>query len=62
MLETSNLARKYTPTFSFRKYTFQYLGPLNFPDVSIFCKKLAFFVQKGTFTQSITVRAVPEIF
>ena len=36
MLETSNLARKYTAIFSFRKYTFQYLGPLNFADVSIF--------------------------
>ena len=35
-----------------RKYT----------DVSIFCKKLAIFVQKSTFTQSNRVRAVLEIF
>ena len=61
-LETSNLARKYTLICSFRKYTFQCLGPLNFADVSIFCKKLAFFVQKSTFTQSNSVRAVLEVF
>ena len=30
----------------------------NFADVSIFCKKLAFFVQKSTFTQSNIVKAV----
>ena len=34
----------------------------NFADVSIFCKKLAFFVQKNTFTQSNSVRAVLEVF
>ena len=62
MLETSNLARKYKPICSFRKYTFQCLGPLNFADVSIFCKKLAFFVQKSSFIQSNSVRAVLEIF
>ena len=28
MLETSNLAHKYTHTFRFRKYTFQYQGPV----------------------------------
>ena len=38
-LETSNLARKYTPICSFRKYTFQCVGPLNFADVSIFLNK-----------------------
>ena len=27
MLETSNLAHKYTHMFRFRKYTFQYQGP-----------------------------------
>ena len=30
MLETSYLPRKYTPICSFRKYTFWWLGPLNF--------------------------------
>ena len=49
MLETSNLARKYTPICSFA-------------DVSIFLQKIAFFVQKSTFTQSNSVRAVLEIF
>ena len=58
MLETSDLARKYTPILSFRKYTLQYLGPLNFADVSIFLQKLAFFIQKSTFTQSNSVRAM----
>ena len=52
----------YKSYHSFRKYTLQFLGPLNFADVSIFCKKLAFFVQKSTFTQSNSVRAVLEIF
>ena len=51
MLETSNFARKY----SFRKYTFQYQGPLNFADVSIFYKKMAYITQSN-------VRAVLEIF
>ena len=46
MLEISNLTRKYTPICSFRKYTFQCLGPLNFADVSIFCEKLAFILSK----------------
>ena len=46
MLETSDLAQKYTPICSSRKYTFQCLGPLIFADVSFFCKKLTFFVQK----------------
>ena len=46
MLETSNLARKYTPICSSRKYTFQWLKPLNLADVSIFLKKIVFFFQK----------------
>ena len=61
-LETSNLARKYKHICSFRKYTFQYQGPLNFADVSIFCKKSAFFGKNSTFTQSKSVRAVLDIF
>ena len=44
MLETSNLTRKYTYIFSFRKYDFYYQGSLNFADDSIaFAKKSAFF-------------------
>ena len=46
MLEASNLARKYTPICSFRKYTFQCLGPLNFADVSIFLQKISVFCPK----------------
>ena len=34
-----NLVRKYTHLCSFRKYTFQYQGPLNFANVSIFFSK-----------------------
>ena len=62
MLETSNLARKHTPIFTFKKYTFQCLGPLKFPDVSIFLQKISVFFQKSTFTQNNSVRAVLEIF
>ena len=61
MTETSNLARKYTHICSFRKYTFQYQGPFNFADVSIFCKKLALLGQNNTFTQSNGVRVVLEM-
>ena len=43
MLETWNLARKYKHIFSFRKYTFQYQGSLNFPDVSVFLKNSIFW-------------------
>ena len=46
MLETSNLARKYTSICSFRKYTFQCPGPLNFADVSIFLPKIHVFCPK----------------
>ena len=62
MLENSNLARKYTPICSFRKYTFQCLGPIHFADVSIFLQKISVFVQKSTFTQSNSFRAVLERF
>ena len=47
MLETSNLARKYTPICSFTKYTFQCLDPLNFADVSIFLQKISVFCPKN---------------
>ena len=46
MLETSNLARKYTSIFSFRKYTFQCLGSLIFADVSIFLQKISVYCQQ----------------
>ena len=46
MLKTSNLACKYTSICSFRKYTFQYLGSLNFADVSIFLQKISVFCPK----------------
>ena len=62
MVETSNLARKYTYISSFRNYTFSYQGPFKSADVSIFCKKLAFFWENSTFTQSNSVRAVLEFF
>ena len=39
-----NLARKYTFICSFKKYTFQYQGPLNFADVSIFLAKNSIFL------------------
>ena len=39
MLETSNLARKYTRICSFRKFTFSYQNCLNFADASIFLQK-----------------------
>ena len=43
MLETPNLARKYKPTCSFRKYTFQCFGSVNFAGVSIvFAKNYRF--------------------
>ena len=46
MLETSNLAGKYTPICSFRKHTFYYLGPINLADVSIFLQKISVFCPK----------------
>ena len=51
-LETWNVVRKYAHICSFRKYTFQYQGPLHLADVSIFCKKSAFFDKNSAFTQS----------
>ena len=61
MLETPNLVRKYTHISSFRKYTFQYRGPFNFPNVCIFFKK-SLFGKNSTLTQSNSVRNVLEIF
>ena len=46
MLKTSNMARKQAHIFSFRKYTFQHQGFLNFADVSIFLQKVSIFWQK----------------
>ena len=46
MLETSNMAPKYTPIFSFRNYTFQCLGPLNLAYVSIILQKNNVFCPK----------------
>ena len=65
MLETWNLAGKYTHICSFRKYTFQYQRPLYFADVSIFfffLQKMVFFGRNSTFTQSDSVRVVLETF
>ena len=36
MLETWSLVRQFTQICTYRKYTFQYQGPLNFADASIF--------------------------
>ena len=53
MLETWNLVRKFAYICSFRKYTFQYQGSLNFVDVSIFfAQKSTFFGKNGIFPQS----------
>ena len=48
----------YTNICSFRKYTFQYQGPLNFVDVRIFWQKISIFGNNSTFTQSNIVRAL----
>ena len=40
ILESSSLARKFTRKYSYRKYIFQYQGPLNFADVRIFFVKI----------------------
>ena len=56
-----NLVRKYTPIFSSRKYTFQYQGPLNFSDVSIFSKKSA-FSKYSSFILSNSVRFMLDVF
>ena len=55
MLETWNLVHKYKQIRSFRKYTFQHQGSLNFADVRIFGKN-------STFTQSNSMGAVLGIF
>ena len=62
MLETWNLARKYTHIWSFSKYTFSYQGVLNIADVITFLQKISFFGKNNTFTQSHCVRPVLEIF
>ena len=41
MLEAWNLIRKYTHTFSFRKYTLQFQKFLHFADVNIFLQKIS---------------------
>ena len=46
MLETSNVARKYTHLCSFRKYTFYYQAYLKFADASIFLQKYHRFLAK----------------
>ena len=57
MLETWNLVRNFTNICSFRKYTFQYQGFLNFVDISIFlAKNQHSFAKNYTFTQSNCVR------
>ena len=62
MLETSNLARKYTPICSFRKYTFQCLGTIYFADVSIFCKNQRFCPKKYLYSKQQFQSCVREIF
>ena len=49
MLETLNLARKYTLISSFRKYIFQYQGTANFTDVSFLWQKISVFLAKIVF-------------
>ena len=46
MLETSNLARKYTPICSFRNVPLSAQTPLILLMSAFFCKKLAFFCPK----------------
>ena len=46
MLDALNLAHKYAAICSFRKFSFQCLGPLNFADVSIFQQKNSVFCPK----------------
>ena len=58
MLETSHLAHKHTPIFSFRRYSFLCLALLNFADVSIFWQKISVFIQNSTFTQSNSVSCI----
>ena len=63
MIETFNLASKYTRIFSFRKYNFSYQDPLSSADVSVFLQKIfGFFDKNSTFTQNNSVRALLEIF
>ena len=62
MVESSNLASKYKHIFSFRKYTFEYQGLLNFADAAFFAKNQCCFEQNSAFTQSNSVRALLENF
>ena len=39
-----------------------HIDPVNFADVSIFCKNLAFFVKSSIFTQSNSMRAMLKFF
>ena len=55
-LEIWKLVRKYLHICNFRKYTFKYQDPLNFVNASLFSGKIR------SFTQSISMRAVLEIF
>ena len=62
MLETSNLARKYTPTCSFRNIPFSAQAPLILLMSAFFAKNQRFLFKKSTFTQRNSMRAVLEIF
>ena len=57
MLETWNLVRKSTYIYSFNKYTFSYQDLVNQDFL-----KVTFFGKSSAFTQSISMRAVLEIF
>ena len=61
-LQTSNLARKYTHIYSFRKFTFYYLDPVNLADVIIFCKNQRFLAKIVPLLKDNSVRVVFEIF
>ena len=62
MLETSHLAPKYTSICSFRKYTVQCLGPLNFADVSIFLQKNSvFYLKKYLYSKQYCENCVRDL-
>ena len=62
MLETSNLARKYTHMNEVSDIPFSTKVVLILLMSAFFCKKSAFFGKNSTFTQSNIVRAILEIF
>ena len=63
MLKTSNLARKYTRTYVVSEnIPFSIKALLILLMSAFFFKKAAFSSQNSTFTQSNSVRVVPEIF